>query len=161
AGRPGSLNGACSIGAYEYVRPADHVITDCSSDAQFQTAYAAGGRITFNCGSGPLTISLTNAYNLPTPKTIIHGTGSKITFNVGSEHLGPQYTTSVWTLNNLTFTGATDGALSTNNGTLIVINSTVSGNQGSAAGAAGIESNFGTLIVSNTTLSGNTQPGHY
>jgi hypothetical protein len=149
--RPGSLNGACSMGAYEYVPPTDHLITDCSNDSQFHDAFVAGGRITFTCGSDPKTIPLTHFYGNSTTNTVIDGNGSRITLSLSDTQLTSG---AVLTINDLTLTDATGGALAAISGTLIVTNSTLSNNRGDGPGNA-ITNDEGTVIASNTTIAQN------
>jgi hypothetical protein len=160
--RPGSVNGNCSMGAYEYVPAANATITDCSSDSQLQTAMRTGGRIVFTCsGDIKVTRSLSIASN-----TTIDATGQSVTLDRqnGAEVLlgNPGVTLS---LNNLTIANGNGGVeggggILNNVGTVIVTNSTFSGNSASGAdGGGGIYSNAGTVIVTNSTFSLNSASG--
>lgn len=51
--------------------------------AQLKAAATAGGVITFNCGSGPVTILVTATLNLPTSKNTLIDGGNKITLDGG------------------------------------------------------------------------------
>jgi hypothetical protein len=52
--------------------------------SQLQAAATKGGVITFNCGSGPVTIPVTATLNLPTTKNTVIDGGNKITLDGGN-----------------------------------------------------------------------------
>lgn len=81
----GDGNAVCDIGAYELEAgatpiPADNVVGDgtpasCTEDA-LRAAVARSGAITFNCGSAPHTIALSNEIMI-TQDTVINGGGTR------------------------------------------------------------------------------------
>lgn len=88
----GNPNGSCSSGVPARGQPADTsspttVVgtgTEASCTlAQLKAAATAGGVITFNCGSGPVTILVTATLNLPTSKNTVIDGGNKITLDGG------------------------------------------------------------------------------
>ncbi|MGC9983398.1 MAG: hypothetical protein ABSF35_07175 [Polyangia bacterium] len=88
----GNPNGSCSSGVPARGQPADTsspttVVgtgTEASCTlAQLKAAATAGGVITFNCGSGPVTILVTATLNLPTSKNTLIDGGNKITLDGG------------------------------------------------------------------------------
>ena len=89
----GNPNGSCSTGVPARGQPADvsnptTVVgtgTEAScSFSQLQAAATAGGVITFNCGSGAVTIQVTATLNLPTNKNTVIDGGNKITLDGGN-----------------------------------------------------------------------------
>jgi len=60
----------------------EHVITDCSSDAQLREALAAGGVITFDCG-GEATVAVTEPTALPNDVDTVLDGGGAITLDGG------------------------------------------------------------------------------
>lgn len=89
AGNPAGTCAVPSDAQAEDVTKPDHVVgtgtpESCTSDA-FVSAVAQGGVITFNCGPGPVTITLDRTAKLsPTskPKTVIDG-GGKVALSGG------------------------------------------------------------------------------
>ena len=152
-GRPGSLNGSCTIGAYEYVPTPSATITDCTDVSTIQNDIAGAGRIVFACsGDIKLTQPLTIAYD-----TTIDATGYKVILDGGGTNqvLNNENEEGVLTLNNLTIASgnAVQGGGILNYGTVVVTNSTLSGNTATTGG--GIYGGL-TAIISNSTFSGNT-----
>ncbi len=154
--RPGSVNGNCSMGAYEYVPSADSTITDCTSDTQLQAAVINGGRIVFTCSG---TITLTRALGIG-KNTTIDGTGQSVTIS-GGGNVQAILSNQVLTLNELTIAnGSADTSLTAGGGifnlnaSLTVTNSTFSGNSAYAGG--GIFTDRGTVTVTNSKFSGNS-----
>jgi hypothetical protein len=91
AGGAGNPNGSCSTGIPSKGQPADTsnatVIGDgtaasCTYSA-LQAAATAGGVITFNCGSGPVTIAVTATLKVPITKNTVIDGGNKITLDGG------------------------------------------------------------------------------
>lgn len=153
--RPGSLNGNCSMGAYEYVPAPNYTISNCTDIPTIQKDIQAGGRIVFQCSGD---IKLTGWLNI-NANTAIDATGYNVTLDGQQQFPVLLNGSSVLILNNLTIangSGATGGGIA-NNGTLVVTNVTFSGNHASSAElfwGGGIY-NTGTLIVSNSSFSGN------
>jgi hypothetical protein len=89
----GNPNGSCSAGV-----PANGQAADTSSPttvvgtgtaasctfSQLQTAVTQGGVITFNCGSGAVTIAVTATLNLPINKNTVIDGGRKVTLDGGN-----------------------------------------------------------------------------
>ena len=143
------------------------------SEATLDHALAGGGMVTFDCGSGPVTITVTST-KVINADTIVDG-GSLITISGGhavgvfavnsgvaltldsltiadgSASHGGIYNSGVLTVANTNVTSNRRSGIS-NYGGLTVTNSLFSGNVGS-----GIFNN-GTLTVANSTLSGNRAP---
>jgi len=89
----GNPNGSCSTGVPTRGQPADvskpTTVVGTGTPAsctfsQLQTAATAGGVITFNCGSGAVTIPVTATLNLPTTKNTVIDGGNKITLDGGN-----------------------------------------------------------------------------
>ena len=89
----GNPNGSCSTGVPARGQPADIstptsvVGTGSAASCTFsllQAAASKGGVITFNCGTGPVTILVTATLNLPTTKNTVIDGGNKITLDGGS-----------------------------------------------------------------------------
>jgi len=129
-------------------------------DAGLNAAMAGGGLVTFNCGPGPTTITITL-------KTLVSGTttldgGGLITLDGGGIHqLFVVSPTATLVLKNLTLahgytSGGVGGAIY-NQGTLSMTNSTVTASQALAnAGGGGIFNDHGTVAILNSTLISNT-----
>ncbi len=160
--RPGSLDGKCTVGAYEVVAPVSATITDCADDNQVQTAVGSGGRIVFAC-SGDISLSKTLTI---TQNTALDATGQIVTLDghksvqvldVNPNFLNPG---PVLTLNNLTIANgntALGGGLYVRFGSAAVItNSTFSGNTASLLGGGIDQSDATNLIVTNSTFAGNS-----
>jgi len=88
----GNPNGSCSSGVPAKGQPADTsnpttvVGTGTAASCTFsalQTAVTLGGVITFNCGSGAVTIPITATMNLPTTKNTVIDGGKKVTLDGG------------------------------------------------------------------------------
>ena len=88
----GNPYGSCSAGVPARGQPADisnptTVVgtgeVSCTF-SQLQAAASKGGVITFNCGSGPVTILVTATLNLPTTKSTVIDGGNKITLDGGN-----------------------------------------------------------------------------
>jgi hypothetical protein len=151
--------------------------TSCT-EAALRSAVAAGGIVTFNCGSSATTITV--ASEIPVAKdTTIDGAGSVTLSGGGTSRI--LHITSAWnvatpllTVQNLTFTGGFTsdvpntkstakggGAIFEDGGSLTVINCTFSHNQcattgqdvsGGAINGQGV----GTLIIVGSTFASNT-----
>ncbi len=88
----GNPNGSCSAGLPTSGQPADvssptavigtGTAASCTFSA-LNTAVGKGGIITFDCGSGPATITITATMNLPTTKDTVIDGGNKITLDGG------------------------------------------------------------------------------
>jgi hypothetical protein len=92
-GSAGNPNGSCGAGIPARGQPADisHPTTvvgggdpaSCTF-TQLRAAVAQGGVITFNCGSGAVTISVSATLSLPTNKNTVIDGGNKITLDGGN-----------------------------------------------------------------------------
>jgi hypothetical protein len=87
----GNPNGSCSAGvptrgqAADISNPMSVVGNGAScSFSDLQAAATKGGVITFNCGSGAVTIPVTATLNLPTTKNTVIDGGNKITLDGGN-----------------------------------------------------------------------------
>ncbi len=91
-GGAGNPNGSCSAGVPAKGQPAatssptavigTGTAASCTFSA-LQAAATAGGVITFNCGSGAVTIPVTATLNLPVNKNTVIDGGNKITLDGG------------------------------------------------------------------------------
>jgi len=125
------------------------------TEAALDAALVGGGLVTFNCGAGPFTISL-SSQKVITQNTTIDG-GGKITLSGGG-------TTRLFSvsgglslnLSNLTLSdgNANPGGAILNDGQLIIANSTLFDNT-AAGGMGGAIYNNGVLTITSSTLSGN------
>ena len=87
----GNPNGSCKAGVPAKGQPADMsnptvIGTGTAASCTFAALNAAvtkGGVITFNCGSGAVTIPITATMNLPTNKNTVIDGGNKITLDGG------------------------------------------------------------------------------
>jgi len=124
------------------------------SEAALDDALAGGGMVTFDCGSGPVTITVTSTKTMSADTTIDGGNLIAIS---GGNNVGVFYVNTGlnFTVQNLTISnGNTNGgAIYSDRGTVTLTNSTLSGNSAPAVGG-GIYSN-GTLTVTDCTLSDN------
>ena len=129
---------------------------DSCTELALDAALAAGGNVTFNCGTSPVTITVTSTKTVSADTTI--DGGSLITIDGGdsvgvfSVNAGVNFTVQNLTIANGT-AGSGGGGIY-NGGTLEVTNSTFSGNS-AYLGGGGISSS-GTLEVTNSIFSGNT-----
>ena len=91
-GPAGNPNGSCRAGVPTKGNPADVsnpttvVGTGTAGSCTFSALNAAvtsGGVITFNCGSGAVTIPITATMNLPTTKNTVIDGGNKVTLDGG------------------------------------------------------------------------------
>ncbi len=141
------------------------------TDARLDTALSGGGLVTFNCGSGAVTIDISSGTGTKviTADTTIDG-GGVMTISGGNSvgvfslNSGVKFTVQNLTIANGVRTGPDDagGAIDTGDtsgGTLTVTNSTFSGNSAGGEGDGGAINNRGTLTVTNSTFSGNSVPG--
>lgn len=135
------------------------------TEAAFDTAFAGGGTITFNCGPAPVTITFLGT-KIPSAATTIDG-GGLITLSGGDAV--PLFSTGYdLTLSNITLShgaaGGFGGAVSANNANLTFLNATVSDNHvGGYGGAVGISVQGGetnALNIFNSTFTGNTSDGY-
>jgi hypothetical protein len=123
-------------------------VASCT-EAALDNAVAGGGNITFDCGPGPVTITLTN-FLLPATTTTIKG-GGLITLSGAPVLVNPGTTVE---LDNVTVSNSrTFGGVLNEGGTLTIKNSTITNNHDPSA-AGGI-SNDGSLTITNSTLSNN------
>jgi len=135
---------------------------DSCTDAALDAKLAGGGMVTFDCGAGPVTITLSaeKVITAEMGETTVEG-GGLVTLSGGGTvrvfHVNAGGTLDV---RNLTIANgsapyvANVGGGIYNEGTLTVINSTFTGN--SANGGGGISNEGGTGTVTNSTFSGNT-----
>jgi hypothetical protein len=87
----GNPNGSCSTGVPANGHPADvsnatvigQGTPESCSFAALSAAVAAGGAITFDCGSAPITIPVTATMTLPTTKDTVIDGGNKVTLDGG------------------------------------------------------------------------------
>ena len=115
------------------------------TSAQLPTITDAAG-LTIDGGSADITISGANQYQV---------------FQVGSDETRPKLTLSNLTVANGAVFDFFGGGIANSNGTLEVINSTLSGNSstGQSGGRGGaIYNSQGTVTVINSTISGNSVP---
>ncbi|HEY8090814.1 MAG TPA: hypothetical protein VIF09_23290, partial [Polyangiaceae bacterium] len=89
----GNPNGSCSAGVPTGGQPADtsHPTTvvgkGSASSCTFgplQSAVTAGGVITFDCGSAPVTIAITSTLNVPFDRNTVVDGGNKVTLDGGN-----------------------------------------------------------------------------
>ena len=142
---------------------------DSCTEAVLDTAVAGGGKVTFDCGSAPVTITLTQEKTISS-ETTVDG-GGLITLD--GNHAVRVFVVeeaSALSVENLTIAnGQGIGAAGAiyNVGLLTVTNSTFSGNSATIGGVPGPGEigtggaiyNSGTLTVTNSTFSGNSAPG--
>ena len=130
------------------------VVSICD-ETHLLAALADGGVVTFRCSG---TILLTNTITVVVD-TALDGGGQNVTISgndvVGVFQLNPYATLD---LNNLTITNGNavygnGGGIDNDRGTVIVRNSTFSGNIGDFGGA--IDNRYGVLTIHNSTFSGN------
>lgn len=91
-GPAGNPDGSCSAGIPAAGAPADvskpttkvgtGTAASCTFDA-LKTAVTTGGVITFDCGSAPVTLEVTETLNLPTNKNTVIDGGGKVTLDGG------------------------------------------------------------------------------
>ena len=91
-GSAGNPNGSCTAGVPARGQPADTsspttvvgtgTVASCTFGA-LQAAVTKGGVITFNCGAGAMTISVTATLNVPVNKNTVIDGGNKITLDGG------------------------------------------------------------------------------
>ena len=88
----GNPNGSCSTGVPAKGQPADTSnpttvvgtgTQESCSFSKLQAAATLGGVITFDCGSGAVTIPVTATLNLPTNKNTVIDGGNKVTLDGG------------------------------------------------------------------------------
>ncbi len=139
--------------------------TSCT-DAALNDALAGGGLVTFNCGGGPLTITVTSTKSISADTTI--DGGSQVTISGGDSVRVFAVNTGVnFTVQNLTIaagsaagggsTGGQGGGIYNGGGMLTVTNSTFSRNSAGGTAGGGISNDKrGTLTVTNSTFSGNS-----
>jgi hypothetical protein len=131
------------------------------TEAALDTALAGGGSVTFHCGNGPVTITVTSQ-KVITAETTIDG-GERVIISGGNATRVFYVNAGVaLTLTNLTVsggaatgTGGYGGGIHNNGGALTVINSTISGNHADQDGG-GIYNTSGPLRVMNSTFFSNT-----
>lgn len=159
--RPGSLDGKCTVGAYEVVAPVSATITNCASDTQLQSVVSAGGRIVFAC-SGDIPLSKT--LNI-TQNTMLDATGQIVTLD-GQKSVRVLELNGglALTLNNLTVANGSSPANDAGGGlriyggqaTAVVGNATFSGNSGGVSGGAIFSDPSEILVVTNASFVNNS-----
>ena len=90
-GTTGNPNGSCKAGVPSNGKPADVSNSDGGGDgtaasctfSALNTAVGNAGVITFNCGSDPVTITVTATMKLPTNKDTVIDGGNKVTLDGG------------------------------------------------------------------------------
>jgi hypothetical protein len=153
------------------------------TEAALNAALAAGGSVTFNCGTSPVTITVTSQKTIAVDTNIDGGglitlsgglttgvfvvnspTGATLTLGNliianGYSGFGAIYSDgSTLTVTNSTFSGnGSGGAIFNYGGTVTVTNSTFSGN--GSFGNGGAIGNTGALTVTNSTFSSNSVAG--
>jgi hypothetical protein len=184
-GSAGNPSGVCAIPAAGQAKDTsspDHVVgtgtaASCT-EAAFRSAVAAGGVITFDCGSAPATITVTAEVSV-SQDTTIDGAG-KVTLSGGGSsrilHIASAWNvaTPLLTVQNLSFvdgftsdvpnttsTAQGGGAIFEDGGSLTVINCTFSHNQCASSGqdVSGGAINgqgIGTLTIVGSTFSNNS-----
>ena len=179
-GEGGAPPAICESLAPVAVTTADHVIGDgtsesCTEDA-LRTAATAGGTITFDCGSDPVTITVTSTIVF-TEESVLDGGGLVILSGGGSArilYLDSAYdlTTPRLTVQRLAFrdgnspddgddTAVGGGAIYRDGGSLTVIDCEFSDNHAPATGqdvAGGAIYGFGggEIVISGSTFVGNS-----
>jgi len=146
------------------------------TEAALDTALAAGGRVTFNCGASPVAIGVTSQKILA-GDTIIDGGGLVTLMGSGATQVGalngdgppllqglaslrvvvnPDATLALanMTISNSSTSDYDGGGAVLNGGTLTVTNCTFATNSAGYSGGGAI-SNSGNLTVTNSTFSGN------
>lgn len=143
---PGSAKAAGVVGSG---------IPDSCTETALDASLVDGGLITFNCGAGPITITLTTQ-KIIARDTTIDG-GGKITLS-GGDAIRLFYVSSnvSLTLNNLSISNGSDspGGAIYNTGTLIITNSTLINNK-APGGVGGVIYNTGGVTITGSTLSNN------
>lgn len=167
----------------------DTVITNCSDDSQLRNAIAAGGTITFNCGTATVTLNS----RIEVAKEVVIDGGGKITISGGNSSAffqvfsNQKLTLRRLTLSNGKFAGGypleifgeatldrvtmrnnqtdSSGGVVTVYNRLLVQNSIFQSNSATstpsiAAKGAAISIEGGTVEVHNSTFSGNTVSGN-
>lgn len=124
----------------------------CTQKA-FNARFIGGGKITFNCGKNPVTITLTTLQTVKA-NTTIDG-GSKITLAGSNNQLFNVPAGKALTLKHIKLSNgkATDGGAIVNFGTLTVKIVMIKSSQ--ATGKGGAIDNHGTLHISNTLFQSN------
>jgi len=125
-------------------------------EAALDAALAGGGSVTFNCGTDPVTIPVTGQKNINFDTNIDGGDLISLSGNHTTRIFFINSTTLI--LTHITLTGGNaggeiGGAILNWFGTLNILYSTISGNNGSSGGA--ICNAFGTLHILYSTISGN------
>jgi hypothetical protein len=150
----GDRNGisVCDIGAFEASSIVGIGTAASCNEAALDAALELAGTVTFNCGSLPVTITVTSTKEI-SKNTAIDG-GGKITLSGQNSFqvLRLDFGTAL-NLNNLTiadgFSGQNGGLTVLQGGNATITNSIFSGNVGFDAGAI---TNFGTVNVSGSTF---------
>ncbi len=125
------------------------------TEAALDAALDAGGKITFNCGSGPTTVTITTAKSVGVDTNIdggnlitISGGGLKQIFRVSSA--------AVLSLSNLAIVDSNGSGAILNAGTLMVTNTAFTGNNAPHVGGGAIYNRSGVLTVTSSTFSNNS-----
>jgi hypothetical protein len=130
------------------------VVNPCT-EASLDAALAGGGTVTFAC-SGTINITATKVI---AANTILDGSGQNVTLNGGGAVRVLYVNTGIsLEIHSLTISNGIDaagGGIYNDDGTLIVSNSTLSGNT-ATTGIGGGVFNIGPLTIINSTFSGNT-----
>jgi predicted outer membrane repeat protein len=136
---------------------------DTCTEAAFDAALASGGVVTFNCGGGPLTLTISRTKEIH-ESTTIDG-GGRITLTGNGTFRLFDAKAPIFEIKNLILTGGNagdggGGAISAFNAKLLVINSTLTGNVAAYGGAIACTA-CKVSIVENSTFTQNrtTKPG--
>ncbi len=145
---------------------ADQVVSDCANDVDLRAAILdaqanAGGTITFDCGTEPVTITLDGTV-LPTiTGPIVVDGGGRVTLDAaGDSRIFLVNPGGALTLRNLTLTGGfADGdggaVFSANSSALTVENSLFTGNETTLNGSGGALVAYGPLNITNSEFASN------
>jgi hypothetical protein len=161
--RPGTLTASCSIGAYEYVVPVTTSITSCLQTPSFFGLLTKGGYIVFDADCTANLAAFKRSLIFQT-NTMINANGHTVTFGGPLSNQFPIFKNGgVLVLNGVTIShgGAPEGescsAICDTGGTLVLLNSTVSLNNGNAVANTGAlyENGAGITVVTNSTFEDN------
>jgi hypothetical protein len=131
----------------------DHVVTNCTDDAEFSSLLAGGGTVTFDCGTALIHLSNTKLINT---ETTIDG-GGQVTLS--GDNVSRLFSVSSGvslTLRNIVLTNgfsSGDGGAIYNSGAVVLENSTIRDSESGASGGAIVS--YGPLHIMNSLLEGN------